>query len=115
VRFVTGHDMAGFADHDWRALAQPGAVTAIYMGKAAARYLQGRLMMHGVAPETPVSIVENASLPDQRILSGSVASLAADLAEAALDGPALILLGLAPRSAMPLDFPQPEEIAAHAP
>jgi len=23
VRFLTGHDMAGFADHDWRALARP--------------------------------------------------------------------------------------------
>jgi siroheme synthase len=37
----------GFADHDWRALARPGEVAAIYMGKRAARFVQGRLLMHG--------------------------------------------------------------------
>lgn len=116
VRFVTGHDMEGFADQDWHALARPGAVTAIYMGKAAARFVQGRLMMHGASPATPVTIVENASLPDQRILASSVAQLATDLAAAGLDGPALILLGLAPRSADAIvDTPHIQEMTAHAP
>ena len=39
--------MKGFAEHDWRALARPGEVAAIYMGKKSARFIQGRLMMHG--------------------------------------------------------------------
>ncbi|HCT32995.1 MAG TPA: uroporphyrinogen-III C-methyltransferase, partial [Sulfitobacter sp.] len=38
VRFLTGHDMKGFADHDWAALARPGEVAAIYMGKKSARF-----------------------------------------------------------------------------
>ncbi|MBC7476708.1 MAG: uroporphyrinogen-III C-methyltransferase, partial [Pseudorhodobacter sp.] len=29
-RVVTGHDMDGFAEQDWRAMARPGEVTAIY-------------------------------------------------------------------------------------
>ncbi|MEY8839087.1 uroporphyrinogen-III C-methyltransferase, partial [Cribrihabitans sp. XS_ASV171] len=29
VRFLTGHDMKGFADHDWTALARPGEVAAV--------------------------------------------------------------------------------------
>ena len=33
LRIITGHDVAGYAEHDWRALARPGAVAAIYMGK----------------------------------------------------------------------------------
>ena len=99
VRLLTGHDMKGFADHDWRALARPGAVAAIYMGKKAARFIQGRLMMHGGAPDTPVTLVENASLPNQRIVATTLARLSHDLAEARLDGPALTLLGLAPRGA----------------
>ncbi len=53
LRLITGHDVAGFADQDWRALAQPGAVAGIYMGKRAARFLQGRLMMHGAAARHP--------------------------------------------------------------
>jgi uroporphyrin-III C-methyltransferase len=118
VRFITGHDMQGFADHDWRALSQPGAVTAVYMGKAAARYLQGRLMMHGGHPDTPVTLIENASMPDERILVSTLARFPVDLAEAALEGPALMLLGLAPRAAhaaRPQTLHHQKEPVAHAP
>ena len=99
VRFLTGHDMKGFADHDWRTLARPGEVAAIYMGKSAARFIQGRLLMHGAAPTTPVTVVENATRPDQRIIATTLAQLPSDLTTAASDGPALTLLGLAPRAA----------------
>ena len=99
LRLLTGHDMTGFADHDWRALAQPGAVAAIYMGKAAARFIQGRLLMHGAARATPVTLVENASLPTQRILATTLERLPADLDAAGPRGPALTILGLAPRAA----------------
>ena len=98
LRLLTAHDMQGFAEQDWRAIARTGEVAAIYMGKNAARFFQGRLMMHGASPATPVSIVENASRPDQRIVTTTLARLAADLAEAKLTGSALILLGLSPRS-----------------
>ena len=99
VRFLTGHDMAGFADHDWRALARPGEVAAIYMGKKSSRFIQGRLIMHGADRATPVTVIENASLPDQRVLSTTLDRLPADLGAAALTGPALTFLGLAPRAA----------------
>jgi siroheme synthase len=59
--------MAGFAEQDWRGLARPGEVAAIYMGKKSARFLQGRLMMHGADPATPVTLVENVSRPEERI------------------------------------------------
>ncbi len=101
ARLITGHDVAGFADHDWAALARPGAVAAIYMGKRAARFIQGRLTMHGAAPDTPVTVVENASRPDERVLSATLATLGTTLSAAALAGPAILLLGLAPRDAAP--------------
>jgi len=99
IRFLTGHDIKGFADHDWAALARPGAVAAIYMAKKSARFIQGRLIMHGADRATPVSVIENASRPDQRILETTLAHLPADLAAAQLTGPALTFLGLAPRAA----------------
>src|SRR6056297_26499 len=86
LRLITGHDMKGFADHDWRALASPGEVAAIYMGKSAARFLQGRLLMHGARAATPVTIVENASRSDQRVLATTLGRLPQDLSEAALTG-----------------------------
>ncbi|MGH1465642.1 MAG: siroheme synthase CysG [Cognatishimia sp.] len=99
VRFLTGHDVAGFADHDWRDLAKPGQVAAIYMGKKAARFIQGRLIMHGADGSTPVTVIENASRPNQRIVASTVATLPTDLTEAALNGPALTFVGLTPRAA----------------
>ncbi len=100
VRFITGHDTRGFADHDWRALAQPGEVAAIYMGKRSARFVQGRLLMHGADRHTPVSVIENASRPDQRVIETTLAALPAAIEAAALTGPALTFLGLAPRAAL---------------
>ncbi len=99
LRFLTAHDLKGHAEQDWRALARPGAVAAIYMGKRAARFVQGRLLMHGADPATPVTLVENASLPAQRIIASRLDRLPADLAEAAPAGPVLMLMGLAPRRA----------------
>lgn len=99
VRFLTGHDMRGFADHDWATLARPGEVAAIYMGKKSARFVQGRMLMHGADRFTPVSVIENASRPNQRILNTTLATLPADLADAGFDGPALTFIGLAPRTA----------------
>ncbi|MBV1897565.1 MAG: siroheme synthase CysG [Rhodobacteraceae bacterium] len=108
VRFLTGHDTRGFADHDWAALARPGEVAAIYMGKKSARFVQGRLLMHGADRATPVSVIENASRADQRILDTTLASLPADLADAGFDGPALTFYGLAPRAAHALSQLQME-------
>jgi siroheme synthase len=54
-------------------------------------------MMHGAAPDTPVTLVENVSRPDQRIVAATLATLP-DAAQA-LEGPAVILYGLKPRQA----------------
>lgn len=99
VRFITGHDMKGYADHEWAALARPGEVAAVYMGKKSARFIQGRLLMYGADRATPVSIVENATRADQRIVETTLAHLADDLSAAQVNGPALTLIGLAPRAA----------------
>lgn len=112
LRFLTGHDVAGFADHDWQALARPGTVAAVYMAKRGARFLQGRLMMHGASPDTPVTIVENASRPDERVLGTRLETLAHDVSEAELTGPAILLYGLSPRdAAQSLTRPDLKEVA----
>ncbi len=112
VRLLTGHDMKGFADHDWRTLARPGEVAAIYMGKKSARFIQGRLIMHGADRSTPVTVIENASRPDQRILETTLDALSTDLVEAGLTGPALTIYGLSPRAAASeLNLPQEQELA----
>lgn len=99
VRFITGHDTKGYADHDWKALAEQGQVAAIYMGKKSARFIQGRLLMHGADPMIPVTIIENVSRADQRIIATTLGELEPTITNAGLTGPALTFLGLAPRGA----------------
>ncbi len=113
VRLITGHDTRGYADHDWTALAQPGEVAAIYMGKKSARFIQGRLLMHGADPATPVTIIENVSRTDQQIIATTLAELEPTLTRANLRGPAMTFYGLAPRAAMDAadTLPLQEELA----
>jgi uroporphyrin-III C-methyltransferase/precorrin-2 dehydrogenase/sirohydrochlorin ferrochelatase len=98
-RVLTGHDVDGFAEHDWRELAKPGATAAVYMGVKAATFMRGRLLMHGAAPDTPVTVVENASRPGQRVIATSLIELPSALEAAAPAGPVMILFGLEPRAA----------------
>lgn len=99
VRFITGHDTLSYADHDWRTLAAPGQVAAIYMGKKSARFIQGRMLMHGADPATSVTIIENVSRRDQRIIATTLSEMEPTITAAKLGGPALVFLGLAPRDA----------------
>jgi uroporphyrin-III C-methyltransferase/precorrin-2 dehydrogenase/sirohydrochlorin ferrochelatase len=98
-RFLTGHDVDGFAEHEWRELAKPGSTAAVYMGTKAATFLRGRLMMYGAPGDTPVTAVENASRPDQRVITTTLFELPLALRAAAPEGPVMILYGLAPRAA----------------
>lgn len=100
LRLITAHDMNGFAAADWRGLSTPGAVAAIYMGLRAAKFLRGRLLMHGADDSTPVTAVFNASRLDQKIIATTLLQLPDALSQAEQSGPAVLMLGLSPRQAM---------------
>ena len=95
LTFVTAHTMAGAAlDIDWQALADPEATLAVYMGKAAAPQVSAGLIAAGMPPETPIALVENASLPEERQVVTRLDLL--PLAARTLgEGPAVILIGRA--------------------
>lgn len=104
LRILTGHDVGGFAEQDWRDLARPGATAAIYMGVKAAAFLRGRLLMHGARADVPVTLVESASRPEQRVVATTLMDLPEALAGTGAGGPVMILLGLAPRAAMTFEM-----------
>ncbi len=96
VSFVTGHDADGPAELDWKGLARPGAVAAVYMGRRAAKFIRGRLLMHGADGGTPVTVVENASLPRQKRIATTLIDLPTELDSLRTSGPVVLLIGLAP-------------------
>jgi uroporphyrin-III C-methyltransferase len=98
LTFVTAHARAGEdLDLDWQALADPQATLAIYMGKVAAPDVSARLIDAGLPGDTPVVLVENASLPDEHHFSTRLDLLPLAARTALGDGPAIILVGQAVR------------------
>jgi len=82
-------------DLDWQALADPDATLAVYMGKAAAGVVSRELTAAGLAGDTPVALVENASLPTERHFFTRLDLLPLAARTALGDGPALLLIGRA--------------------
>lgn len=93
VSLITGHDAKGYAEQDWRALAQNGSRAVVYMGVGASRFIQGRLLLHGASPNTPVTVVENATRPNQIVVSTTLGKMADDMVAATIKGPAVLMLG----------------------
>lgn len=94
ITLLTASSESGLAEQDWATLAKPGQVFAIYMGVHAAGEIAGQLLGNGIAPSTPVTIIENGTLTNERVLSATVGSLWETVQVSGITGPALIYVGL---------------------
>ncbi len=112
ITLLTASSETGIADQDWQALAKPGQVLAIYMGVHAAGTISAQLLDAGMNPSTPVTLVENGTRKDERVLHATVGNLWDTVQCAGLQGPALIYVGLgsAKASADVVPFPIREDI-----
>lgn len=108
---LTGASEDGLADHDWQALARPGLAFAIYMGVNAAGDISAELLDAGIDHATPVTVVENGTLANERVMMCSIGSLWETLVLNGVEGPAIIYVGLKPAktSADILPFPARDE------
>ena len=71
----------------------PGQTLALYMGVARQAEIAERLMAGGHAGTTPVTIVENGTLDNQRIVLTTLAELGHAGTAHAISSPALLLIG----------------------
>jgi uroporphyrin-III C-methyltransferase len=95
VQFVTGADVKGElpSDLNWTALADPRAVTAVYMGKRTFPTLATELIAHGMPPDTPALLAESVGHADQRLLRTTITKLAEQLEQENVTATAVILFG----------------------
>lgn len=93
VRFVTGHRARGSIDIDWSDFAKPAQTLVFYMGLFNLPEICARLLQHGMPGRTPAALVENATLPSQRVLEGTVETLAEMAAAAGINGPSTVIVG----------------------
>ena len=91
--FVTGHLKDGTLDLDWAALARARQTLVVYMGLTALPALCRELVRHGLAAATPAAAIANGTLPQERVVTATIATLDAAVAEAALTSPALVIVG----------------------
>ncbi|MBM4221359.1 MAG: uroporphyrinogen-III C-methyltransferase, partial [Gammaproteobacteria bacterium] len=117
VTLVTGHPAAGEdatgVEPDWAALATPGHTLVIYMGGRRLAVITAELMARGRSAATPAAVVIAGTLPEQRVIKGTLADIASRCAEAGMASPALLyvgeVVGLAPQpdSRVPTALPRP--------
>ncbi len=95
VAFVTGHeDPAKPGTHvDWDALAAFPGTLVLYMGVRQLERIAERLIDAGRAGDEPAAIIERGTFPDERVIAGTLESIAG-LAEAAqVRTPAVAVVG----------------------
>jgi uroporphyrin-III C-methyltransferase len=91
VTLATAH-----AAHDAADVASmvPARGTIVfYMGLGRIGETCDALVSAGRLPETPAAVIARATLPDERIVVGTIATVAALVAEARIEGPALLVVG----------------------
>jgi uroporphyrinogen III methyltransferase / synthase len=85
----SGPGGVGEGGPDWEALARAGGTLVILMGTASRAAIADALVEGGRAPDTPVAVVSNGTLPDQRVTRTTLGSLGA----VELEPPAVIVVG----------------------
>lgn len=92
---ITGHAAEGRLpdDFDWAGLADPKAITAVYMPKATIGALCDELRRRGLPSCHPAVAVFNATRADQRVLVGSITTLPGRIAAIDSGAPCIILIG----------------------
>ena len=93
VQILTAHGRSDLDALDWHTIAAARQTLAIYMGAGAVAAVQQRLLDYGRAGDTPFAIVENGSLPTQRVIVGTLATLPERARAEAVQAPALLIVG----------------------
>jgi uroporphyrinogen III methyltransferase/synthase len=95
VTFVTGHEdpTRDVSGTDWSALARTGGTLVLYMGVKRLAEVAGRLVGGGLAPVTPAAIVEWGTYPRQRVVQGTLSTIAARAEAEGIAAPAITVIG----------------------
>ncbi len=93
VIFATGHLRDGTVELDWPALARPQQTVVIYMGLNGLATICQKLIDHGQSPDLPAAVVQQGTTNNQRVVSGTLATLPALVEAAQLAPPCLTIIG----------------------
>ena len=93
VRFVTGFLKAGAPNSNFKSFLNTDETVVFYMGLHSLARLTEGLIEAGRNADTPIAIISNASMPNQQVLTGTLATIVAQQEKAQLPTPALLIMG----------------------
>jgi uroporphyrin-III C-methyltransferase len=95
VIFLTGHDASGKmpANVNWQAIATASPVIVMYMAVKHLADIAAAMIAGGRDSDDPVTIVSNATLPQQSVAQTSLREVKAFLAANDVPTPAIVVLG----------------------
>ncbi len=92
VAFITGHcEGSKPLDIDWQALVHGIDTLVFLMGVHNLQTIVTALMEAGRPPETPIALIEQGTLPEQKVVAGSLADILEKAAK--VKPPAIIIVG----------------------
>jgi uroporphyrin-III C-methyltransferase len=92
VSFVAGQ-CQGLSEQNWAGLAGKDRTLVVYMGVGTAGDIADKLIGEGLSPDTPVVILENGTLPEQRALRTLLVDLGPLVEREQVRSPAIIVVG----------------------
>ena len=101
VAFVTGHadpeaelpEQAGQPRIDWPALARFPGTLVVYMGVTHLAAICRTLIKQGKPAGTPAAVIESGTLASQRVVQGTLETIAGEAGRAMVRPPALLVIG----------------------
>jgi uroporphyrin-III C-methyltransferase len=92
---VSGHVPPGHRDStvDYAALARSGTTIVVLMGVRTLSEICSALIAGGLDPATPAAVVADGSLPSQRAVRATLATIGATASAAGLGAPAVAVIG----------------------
>ena len=93
VTIVTGHEASRDDDRlDWSALARLDTLVFL-MGVRHVGRIASRLMEHGRSTETPAAMIQMAFWPEERVVTGTLGTIAEVVHSAGIQAPATLVVG----------------------
>jgi uroporphyrin-III C-methyltransferase len=88
---VTGHCLEGDRQN-WENLVRVDTLV-ILMGLSRLPEIAARLLWNGRPTDTPAAVIEQGTLPGERVVTGTLGTIAKDAARAGLRSPATVVVG----------------------
>ena len=95
VAYVTGHEDPEKPDTaiDWQALAAFPGTLVFYMGVSRLAGNSAALVAAGRSPDEPAAVIERGTMPSQRVVTGTLGTIAGQAADEQVEAPALVVVG----------------------